>query len=364
MLYDFLTKERDTILVAARQKASESHWARITSDAAEEDWGVFYDDLTGRLRTTESSGQAAAEHAEVSEAKTHGKDYLRLGYAISEVVQSYTIIYQAITDSAVRVGIEITSEEFRKLNVSLDTAVAEVVDEFERAQTEVQDKASDAKDQKEAERLGSLAHELRNSLQSATITLQMIEDGIVEVKSKTGAILHSSLETMAELIDRALAAARIQMEPEIRLRKIRVLDVLSEVNVTAGFQARTRGLSLRMQGSSDLYVLVDRHLLISALSNLIQNALKFSKPSGTIQVRARAEQDRVLIEVEDECGGLPPGQIEELFEPGVQRSENKTGIGLGLTISRQALERNKGKLTARNLPGKGCVFTIDLPQAT
>src|SRR4051812_24302595 len=153
MLHDFLTKERDAILAAAKQKASESHWARITSDAAEEDWGVFYDDLTGRLRTTESSGQAAAEHAEVSEAKTHGKDYLRLGYAISEVVQSYTIIYQAITDSAVRVGIEITSEEFRKLNVSLDTAVAEVVDEFERAQTEVQDKASDAKDQKEAERL-------------------------------------------------------------------------------------------------------------------------------------------------------------------------------------------------------------------
>jgi signal transduction histidine kinase len=366
MLHDFLTKERDTILAVAKQKALKSHWARIASDAVGEEWGVFYDDLTGRLMT-ESDRPVSSERFDTVErdtvaAKTRAKDYLQLGYAISEVVQSYIIIYQAITDSAERLRVEITVDEFQKLNLSLDTAVAEVVKEFERVQTGVQDRQSDAKDQKEAVRLGTLAHELRNSLQSATISLQMIEEGIMDVRSKTGAILRDSLKTMGELIDQALAAARLRIDPDIRLQKIRVFEVLSEVNVTAGFQARARELSLRMQGDSDLYVFVDRHLLTSAVSNLVQNALKFSKAGGTIQVRARASEDRVLIEVEDECGGLPDGKIEELFNPGVQKSADKTGIGLGLTISRQALERNKGKLTVRDLPGKGCIFTIDLPK--
>src|SRR5437763_989563 len=131
MLHDFLTKEREAILAVAKQRASESHWTRITLDAVEEDWGIFYDDLTGRLMATDPDRPATTEHldADVAAAETRGKDYLRLGYAISEVVQSYTIIYQAITDSAVRLGIEITTDEFQKLNHSLDTAVAEVVKE-------------------------------------------------------------------------------------------------------------------------------------------------------------------------------------------------------------------------------------------
>src|SRR5438045_9720272 len=115
----------------------------------------------------------------------------------------------------------------------------------------------------------------------------MMEEGLVEVKSKTGAVLHNSLEAMTELIDRALAEARMRMEPKVHLRKLRVFDVLSEVGVTAGFQARARSIGLRMQGGSGLYVLVDWHLLISTLSHLVQNALKFSKPNRTVQVRAR-----------------------------------------------------------------------------
>ncbi|HET6402363.1 MAG TPA: HAMP domain-containing sensor histidine kinase [Candidatus Kapabacteria bacterium] len=361
MLYEFLTRERDTILTAAKQKASEARWARISTDAEGDGWGVFYDDLTGLLKTEERGAADGAKSAEPAIPERKGKEYLRLGYAISEVVQSFSIIYQAITESAVKLAYEITPDDFTKLNASFDSAVAEVITEFGKVQTEAQDAQTDAQDQREAERLGSLAHELRNSLQSATITLEMIEGGIIDVKSKTGGVLHSSLESMTELIDRALAEVRLQIEPAVRLRKIRLFDVLSEVGVTAGYQARMRKLTLRMQAGSGLEVLVDRHLLISALSNLIQNALKFTKPNGTIQVRARQDKDRVLIEVEDECGGLP-GKIEDLFEPGVQKAEDKTGMGLGLTISRQAVERNKGELRVQNLPGKGCIFIIDLPK--
>lgn len=284
------------------------------------------------------------------------KAYLKLGYAITEAVQSYNIIYQAITDTCTLAGFEITSEELGMLTQSLDNAIAEVVSEFERAQSEKQG-------EKETERLGFLAHELRNSLQSASIALEMIESGSVGVKGKTGGLLKSSLQRMAELIDTALTGVRLRIEPAVDLKKFRVFDVISEVEITAGFQARARNIKLKMPPFSKLEIHADRHLFISALANLVQNALKFSKVGGIVEIRTIRSDDRILIEVEDECGGLPEGKVHELFDVGVQESHDRTGVGLGLAISRQAIERNNGLLHVRDLPGKGCVFTIDMPKA-
>ena len=100
-----------------------------------------------------------------------------------------------------------------------------------------------------------------------------------------------------------------------------------------------------------------------ALSNLVQNAIKFTKADGNVWIRGRNVTGRVLIEVEDECGGLPPGKVEELFLPFSQKGTDRTGVGLGLSISKHAISLNDGQVSARDLPRKGCIFTIDLPRA-
>ncbi len=69
----------------------------------------------------------------------------------------------------------------------------------------------------------------------------------------------------------------------------------------------------------------------------------------------------MLIDVEDHCGGLLPSEAETMFLPFTQSGQNKTGLGLGLSLSRRSVEANKGTLTVRAVPGSGCVFTIDLP---
>ncbi|HTN84652.1 MAG TPA: HAMP domain-containing sensor histidine kinase [Sorangium sp.] len=63
-----------------------------------------------------------------------------------------------------------------------------------------------------------------------------------------------------------------------------------------------------------------------------------------------------------ECGGLPPGKCDELFRPFEQRSANRTGLGLGLSICRKGVEAMGGKIGVRDLQGKGCVFSIELPR--
>jgi signal transduction histidine kinase len=70
----------------------------------------------------------------------------------------------------------------------------------------------------------------------------------------------------------------------------------------------------------------------------------------------------VLIEVEDECGGLPEGQTEDLFGVFEQRSADRSGLGVGLAIARASVEMNGGEIRVRDLPGRGCIFTIELPR--
>jgi signal transduction histidine kinase len=355
MLHDFLTRERSTILAEAKQRASKTQGTRMTSSVQEEGWGIFYDELVGLLKRNQPFESHGEKGLHTVEAEKQGKEYLRLGYTVSEVVHGYGIICQTITSLATTLGFNITAREFQQLNLSLDTAIAESVSEFGKIGIETVDRA-------EVKRLGFLAHELRNCLQSATLSLEMIESGIVGIRSGTGSLLQNSLKKMAELIDVALTEVRLRSEPKIDLVRTRVIELMSEVGVTSGFDARTRDLTLLMQGFSDLEVRVDRQLFVSALANLVQNALKFYRPGGTVEVRTREDNGRILIEVEDECGGLPEGKSEELFIMGVQKDKDKTGMGLGLAISRQAIELNKGELRVENLPGKGCIFIIDLPK--
>lgn len=79
-------------------------------------------------------------------------------------------------------------------------------------------------------------------------------------------------------------------------------------------------------------------------------------------LRAFSERGRVLIEVKDHCGGLPPGPAEQLLQPYAQKGNDRSGLGLGLDICRRSVEANHGTVKVRDLPGVGCVFTIDLPQ--
>jgi hypothetical protein len=106
----------------------------------------------------------------------------------------------------------------------------------------------------------------------------------------------------------------------------------------------------------------DPKLMTSALSNVLTNAVKFTDGGTTVTLRARLRDGHALFEVEDHCGGLGP-QPERLFDPFVQRDEDKSGFGLGLMIVKRAVEAHDGCVRVEDRPGSGCTFTLRVPLA-
>ena len=251
-------------------------------------------------------------------------------------------------------------DEFRTLNRCLDNGIAVAVTEFNYQRdfllAEKHAEATNA-------RLGFFAHELRNLLNSATLALTAIKTGDIGVNGATGAVLDRSLVGLRNLIDRSLSEVRMTAGMPVHNQLFSPSDFIAEITVSASLEAQVKECGLTVSVvDPQLAVHADRGLLSSAVGNLLQNAFKFTQRRSDVTLNAYAVADRILIDVEDNCGGLPSGGAEKMFHPFVQADEDRTGLGLGLSISRRSVAANKGTLTVRDLPGEGCVFTIDLPR--
>ncbi|MGZ9005563.1 MAG: sensor histidine kinase, partial [Burkholderiales bacterium] len=333
---------------------------------------LFLDQITQTLELEETSSNSerlsgptdptkAPAPSEIGRAAAkHGNDLGRQGFTVDQVVHDYGDLCQAVTELAVGTNAPITAAEFRTLNRCLDNAIADAVTEFSRQHDS--DLLGDAA-AATTERLGILAHEMRNLLDSAMLALAVMKAGKVGLSGATGQVLDRSLIGLRDLIERTIAEVRLTHAMTPRVERLNVAEFVAEVHISAGMQAKARGSELFVGPVDDaLFINANRDLLSSALMNLLQNAFKFSKQHSHISLQTRVVADRILIDVEDECGGLPAGKAEELFQAFQQRGIDRTGLGLGLSISRQSIEAIGGELQVRDLPGRGCIFTISLPR--
>jgi signal transduction histidine kinase len=103
-------------------------------------------------------------------------------------------------------------------------------------------------------------------------------------------------------------------------------------------------------------------MLFSAVGNLLDNAFKFTRDHTEVSLNAYAAGERILIDVGDNCGGLPAGVAEKMFLPPAPGGVDKAGRGL--SISQRSVKANNGVLRVRDVPGSGYVFTINLPRPT
>jgi hypothetical protein len=107
----------------------------------------------------------------------------------------------------------------------------------------------------------------------------------------------------------------------------------------------------------------DRTILLAALSNVLRNAFRFTREGGSVTLETRVTTNRVFFDVSDECGGLPSGMLDALFAPPVAGATGRGGMGLGLSICAKAVAANGGSMTAHDVPGTGCTFSLELPRS-
>jgi len=354
MLDRFVADNRDAIIALARARVA----ARMAPKASEAELAngipVFLDQLGMALRQAESS--SLIDHDQLGKtAARHGHDLQRMGLTIGQVVHDYGDVCQSITELAVEQQVQIPAEEFRTLNLCLDDAIAGAVTEFsDQREQSISDEGT--------ERLGALAHEMRNLLNVATLAFEAIKSGHVATGGSTGLVLGRSLRGLRDLVDRSLTDVRLDAGIG-RFELISVPGFIEEIEVGAALHAREREIALTVT-SVDPTVTVegDRQILAALMANLLQNAFKFTTKGGHVSLATRTTSEHVMFDVEDSCGGLPPGKTEDLFRPYEQRGTDRSGVGLGLAICMKAAKAHGGELHARDLPGKGCVFTLQLPR--
>jgi signal transduction histidine kinase len=356
MLYEFITLHRAEIIERCRAKVATRSMPLPSETEINHGVPLFLEQLVEMLR---AEGMSTSEIDR--SASQHGHDLLLQGFTVSQVVHDYGDVCQTVTDLALETSAPISTEEFRTLNRCLDEAIASAVTMYERESQQLSaDKAMD----RDNERMGFLVHELRNLVNTALVAFEVFKSGNVGIGGSTGSVLNRTLIRLRDLIARSLDEVRLKSAAR-NSRRIVVSEFIDEIGGAATLDASARGLALIVAPvERDLAIEADPQVLAAMVGNLVQNALKFTRPHTTVTLTVRATADRVLIDVHDQCGGLP-GQPEgtDLVASFEQRAADRTGLGIGLAFSRWGAKASGGRLYARNLPPTGCVFTVDLPRS-
>ena len=358
MLYHFLTTNKQELIERCRAKVAARRAPRPTEAELEHGIPLFLQQLIEMLQARLSSSPPFM----LSTATQHGDELLQQGFTVAQVIHDYGDLCQAITELAAEREAPITPQEFGALNRCLDDAIAAAVTEHAR-QREQGIEAGGAHDAEV--RLASLAHELRNLLNTALLSFEVIKRGSVAINGTTSALHDRALRGLRSLIDNTLAEVRLSVG--VHREQIHLGRFIEDIELAAALEANAFSVRLSvLPVDPSLAVHADRQILAAVVANLLQNAFKFTRENGHADVSLRVHQtaDRVFIDVEDECGGLPAGRPEELLRPFEQRGADRRGIGLGLTICQRGVEANDGVLHVRDFPGKGCLFTVELARSS
>jgi signal transduction histidine kinase len=314
--------------------------------------GLVIDALITALRT-ERIGEPNAP-APLHLARSHGRQRFHAGYDIAAVVREHFILREVIFEAVGEAGYRPQLAEVRAVAEFLFGALAE------SASTYAIERDREVSEQ--AERyIGFLAHELRNPLGTARLALELLREKGEVADVPASRSLGRALDKMQELLDGALTDFTARGAPRPERRPIELAEFLRDLMAEASAEAESKEVATAVDVDGSIRLAADPRLLRSAVSNLVRNAIKFSRPGSEVRVEGRRGSGRVSIAVADGCGGLPPGSVERLFNPFVQAGSDRSGFGLGLAIAKQVADSHDGAIRVHDVPGRGCVFVLDLP---
>jgi signal transduction histidine kinase len=246
--------------------------------------------------------------------------------------------------------------ELQRLSVAIADAHGQLVDARQRA---------GRLEASRRELVAWVSHDLRSPISAIRAMAEALEDGVVADPadvSEYHRAIRQETERLAQLVDDLFELARIEAGAvSVDVPFVPVHELVSEVVDIARVRAETAGVGLVAELEvlgPELVVAAD---LRRALDNVLDNAIRHTRPGGTVTVRAGSSGARAVLVVGDECGGIPDEDLERVFELAFRgdaaRSSATGGGGLGLAIAKGLVEARAGEISVRNVAA-GCEFTI------
>jgi signal transduction histidine kinase len=232
--------------------------------------------------------------------------------------------------------------------------------------------AAKAADAAKDEFLARMSHELRTPLNAVMGLSSIVKFSVAEqIDDKYVGYLdeiHRSGEHLLALVSEVLEFSRNRLtDRPLDREALDLTEVARESAAMLRVAAAERGVALSVDAAPGMAVMGDRTRLRQVFVNLIGNAVKFTDGGGAVRVAVFAEGGAVRVDVRDEGVGIPADKLDKVFEPFFQVDGGPTrangGVGLGLALSRQLVERHGGAIAIDSVEGAGTTVRVTLPAA-
>ena len=262
------------------------------------------------------------------------------------------------------------SERLRILSVSQEVRVKDRTRSLEEVNQELAaaNEALKAHDQLKSRFFANISHELRTPL---TLILAPLEAVLLEEREPLSedlqrrfSLIRRNAMRLLKLINNLLDLARLE-EGELSL-DTELVDLVGFTSQLAGAAhplAEKREIEIIFEPSARPVIAADTEKLERVIINLLSNALKFTEPGGYVVVLVGVTGDRAWVSVQDSGIGIPPEELEHIFDRFRQVDASTTrrhgGTGIGLSLVKELVELHGGKITVSSHPGKGSTFTVN-----
>ncbi len=218
--------------------------------------------------------------------------------------------------------------------------------------------------------VANISHELKTPVGALAVLAETLSgEADMEVVNRLAARMVAEAHRATVTIDDLLELSEIELGAEPGLEPLRVADLVEAAVARLSETAHLRGIELAPTlPAADVTVPGDRRQLVSALGNLIENAIKYSDAGDVVRVRTRTVDEHVELSVIDEGVGIPQRDLDRIFERfyrvDLARSRGTGGTGLGLSIVRHVATNHRGEVRVTSSEGSGSEFVLRLPVAS
>ena len=219
--------------------------------------------------------------------------------------------------------------------------------------------------------VANVSHELKTPLTAIRGAVETLLDGALNDPAHNRSFVESIAEEagrLHNLVDDLLVLTQIESRPTaLKRERVAIRPFLEELVSRYQALAKARGVTLALKEADPKDVLdANRNQLAQAIGNLLDNAIKYNRPSGQVSIRATGGQGGVRIEVEDTGIGIPLEDLPRIFERFYRvdkaRSRQTGGTGLGLSIVKHVAESHGGSVSVESRLGHGSCFVLIFPQ--